>query len=72
MPTPILDHDLGFDAIPEPLNRQTLVPEFSVEAFVRSVLPRLTRIDQRSLDALLDHPLQQCRADEFRTVVSAE
>jgi hypothetical protein len=41
--TPRFDADLGFEAIPKPLQRQVLISELPVEGFVRSVLPRLAR-----------------------------
>lgn len=69
---PIFNHDLGLDAVPEPFHCQALVPKFAVAAFVRTVLPRLARIDQRTFNALLGHPFQQRDADKFRAVVAAQ
>ena len=47
--SPDLDHDLGFTPSAKPLQAQTLVAQFAVERFVGAVLPRLARIDERSL-----------------------
>ena len=47
---PLLDADLGVDAIPEPLQREMLVAELAVERFVGAILPWLARIDERRLD----------------------
>ena len=49
--TPRFDADLGFDAMPKPLQRQVLIAELPVEGFVCSVLPRLAGIDERRLDS---------------------
>ena len=57
IPAPILDHDLGFEAITEPLHRQAFVAEFTVEALVRAALPQLAGIDQYSLKPLFLNPL---------------
>lgn len=49
--TPRFDADLGFDAIPKPLQRQVLIAELPVEGFVCSVLPRLAAAaTRRSFD----------------------
>ena len=67
----------GFDdhgsllAGPELLQRQTLVAQLAVEAFVGAVLPRLARVAQGGCDARLGDPLQDGVADELRSVVRA-
>ena len=48
--TPRFDADLGFEAIPKPLQRQVLIAELPVEGFVCSVLPRFAGIDERRFD----------------------
>ena len=53
----------------EPLQRQTLVAQLAVEAFVGPVLPRLARVAQGGCDASLGDPLQYGVADELRSVV---
>ncbi len=70
--TPVFDHHLGFDPVPEPLHGQAFVAELAVEAFVRAVLPRLAGIDQRRLDTFFAGPFEQRRTDEFRAIVNAE
>lgn len=37
MLSPALDHDLGFEAISEPLHGQALIAEFAMEAFRHAV-----------------------------------
>lgn len=69
---PVLDHHLRFQPVPEPLNSKAFVSELAVEAFRRRVLPRLTGIDQGTLDSLLHHPLQQCGAGELRSDVTPQ
>src|SRR5512134_183653 len=69
---PRLDHDLGFCARSEPLQRQALVAELPVEALRRAILPGLARINQRRLDALPDDPFEQSTRDKFRAVVGPE
>src|SRR5665213_3662447 len=70
--TPVFDHHLGFDPVPEPLHGQTFVAEFAVEAFVGPVLPRLSWIDQRSLDTFFAGPFEQRRTDEFRAIIGPQ
>jgi len=72
MPSPILNHDLRLGPIPEPFQAQTFIAKLSVEGFVRTVLPRFARINQRSADVRLQQPLQHGVGDEFRTVVRAQ
>ena len=55
---PLFRPDLGVDAIAKPLQRQELVAELAVERFVGAILPWLSRIDQRRLDAGLVQPPQ--------------
>jgi hypothetical protein len=56
---PGLDHDLGLGARQEPFEAQALVAELAVEALADAVLPGLAGVDQRRLDTLIGHPLQQ-------------
>lgn len=69
---PRLDDDDRFPARSEPLDAETLVAEFAVEALVGAVLPGLARIDQRRLDVLLHDPLQDRLADELGAIVGAQ
>ena len=57
MPAPGFDHGLGLGAREEPLHAQAFVAELAVEALADAVLPRLARIDQGGLDALIGDPL---------------
>ena len=50
VPSPGLDHDLRINSVAKPLHRQALVAELAVEGLVHAVLPRLSRIDRRSVD----------------------
>lgn len=58
MAPPGLDHDLRFRPRAKPFQGQALVAEFAVEALGRAVLPGLARLDQRRLDALVQHPFE--------------
>ena len=62
---PVLDHDPGFEAVPEPFDRQAFIAELAVEAFCCPVLPRLSRIDQRTFYPLRHEPFERRRADEL-------
>jgi ureidoglycolate hydrolase len=72
MAAPILDDDPGLQAVAKPFHGQAFIPQFSVEAFVSAVLPRLARFDQNRFQFFIDSPLQQLRADELRAVVHAQ
>ncbi len=61
---PILDYGLRLDPVSEPFHGQAYIPEFPVEAFRRTILPRLVRIDQHRFDTLINDPFQQCRTDK--------
>jgi hypothetical protein len=70
LPSPRLDQHARLGSVLEPLHAETLVAELSVERFVRAVLPRLPRIDQRRLDlGLVGEPVQDRPRDELRSVV---
>src|SRR5271166_5974956 len=69
---PRLDHRLRLGPRPEPFEAQAFVAELAVEAFYRSILPGLARIDQRSFDALVHDPFQESAGDKFWTVVRAQ
>jgi hypothetical protein len=61
VPTPGFDYDARLFAAPEPLERQALVPELSVEALIGAVLPRLARVVESGVDLLVGKPLQDPR-----------
>jgi hypothetical protein len=63
--TPGLDDDDGLQAASKPLEADALVAQRAVDALVRSVLPRLARIDEGAADALVDDPLQYGLADDL-------
>jgi len=56
VPPPLLDDDLRFDSVPEPLQTEAFVPELAVERLIRAILPGLTRIDQRGIDVRREQP----------------
>ena len=64
----LLDDDLGFRAVPEPLQGEALVPELAVEGLVGAVLPGLAGIDERRVDVRLGEPAQDRPGDELRAV----
>lgn len=66
---PRLDHDVCFRAAAEPLERQALVPELAVEAFIGSVLPGFAGFNQRGVNARVCQPGKDGVADELRSVV---
>jgi len=68
----LLDGDLGIDSVSEPLHGQALVTELAIERLIRPVLPRLTRIDMRSVDVGLGEPLEYCPGHELRPVVGSQ
>src|SRR5215218_2850524 len=72
MPAPLLDSDLGLDAVPKPLQAQVLVPELAVERLVGRILPWLPRVDVRGLDLRVGEPPQDGRRDELRSIVRAQ
>ena len=49
---PLIDDGFRFDTVAKPFHRQAFIAEFAIEAFRRSVLPRLARIDQRDVEIL--------------------
>ena len=69
---PGFDDDDSLLARSEPFERQALVAQLAIEAFVSAVLPGLARIAQRRGDAGLGDPFQDGVADEFGAVVNAE
>src|SRR6478736_5810099 len=71
VPAPCLDENAGFAATAEPLQTQTLVAQFAVERFVRSILPRLSGINHRSVNAIDGEPLQNGLADELGTAIGS-
>lgn len=70
--SPLFDHNLRFRASSKPLKARAFVPELAVEAFVRAVLPRLARIVERHLHAVLRGPLQDSPRHEFWAVVRTQ
>src|SRR5262249_62029383 len=72
LPTPPFDQHLRVDSVLEPLHAEAFVSKFPVEALVRSILPRLARIDERRFDALVCEPAQNRPRDELRAVVGSE
>ncbi len=69
---PVLDHDLGFQTVAEPVDRQALIAELPIEALCGAVLPGLARVDQGRLDFVLGSPLEQRRGYELGIVVAAQ
>ncbi len=71
MTSPGSDENACFGAAAEPLEAQTFVAKPTVEAFIGSVLPGLSRIDERRTDLLVGKPLGDSLADELRAIVGA-
>src|SRR5262249_49696943 len=72
VPSPSFDHRGSFGAIAQPLHRETLIAEAAVETLIHPVLPRLSRIDERRVDALVLRPAQESLRHELGTVVAAD
>jgi hypothetical protein len=68
VPTRGFNDDLGLAPATEPLHAQACVAESSIEALVHAVLPRLARIDQRSLNPCGLEPLENRFAHELRAL----
>jgi hypothetical protein len=58
MPPPRLDDRRCFNPISEPLQVQTFIAEFSVEAFVCAILPWFAWRNVRRFNACLREPTQ--------------
>ena len=69
MAPPLFNHDPRFRAVSEVFHRQALVAKLAVETLIGTVLPRLARLRQRHLQALVRGPLQQPGRDELRAIV---
>ena len=65
---PVFNDDLCFETISEPLRRKAFISELAVEAFIRTVLPRLSRTDQGRFNPLLKDPTQQRCTDKLRAI----
>jgi len=72
MLTPAFDDDLRIDSVSEPLHRETLVAELTVEGFIGSVLPRLAGLDEGSIDILFGEPSEDRLGDELRSMVRSK
>ena len=66
---PILDDDPAFRSAPKPLDVQVLVAKATVEALVRSVLPRLSWRDIGRFNVRLGQPLHDSYGHEFGPIV---
>jgi len=55
---PVIDDDPGLQAVAEPFHGQAFIPEFSVKAFVGTVLPGFSWLDQYRFQLLAHSPLQ--------------
>jgi hypothetical protein len=63
---PWSDDDTGFRLGAKPLHRRSLLPQLTVEAFVRAVLPWLARLDVRCVDLGAGDSLRDGARDELR------
>jgi hypothetical protein len=68
---PVFDDNLCLNPISEPFHRQIFITEFSVETLRRPVLPGLSWVNQRAMNALLRHPSQQRDTDELGAIVTS-
>ena len=72
MTPPDFDEDACFGATAKPLHAQAFVAELAVEALIGAVLPRVSGIDQRSVDLRLGELLKDHLAHEFRAILRAQ
>ena len=72
MSTPGLDEHLRLSAASEPFQAQVFVAKLVVEALVRCILPWLTWIDERRINAAGAQPLKDRPRDELRAVVRTQ
>ena len=72
MASPRLDDCSDLDPVPEPFHAEALVAELPVQALGSTILPWLSGIDQRGLDARLLQPLQDGMADELGAIVRSQ
>lgn len=69
---PVLNEELRFHAVPEPLHGKIFVSESAAATFRHSVLPWLAWVNQHAFDSSLLHPFEQRHADEFGAVVTSQ
>jgi len=72
VPPPFLDHNPCLGPTPESFHRQALVSKFAIKTLVQTVLPWLTRFNQRQLQRFPGCPFEQRLRHELRTVVRAK
>ena len=72
MPAPRLNDDLRIDSVSEPIHRETLVSKLAVGVLGGSVLPRLSRFDECSIDVIFGKPSEDRVEDELRSMVRSK
>ncbi len=70
--SPLFDDYSGFGQTSKYLRVQTFLAKGAVEAFIAAILPRLSRLDVRQLDAVVFHLLAQRPSKQFATVIAAD
>ena len=68
---PLLDQHSSFPQIPEPFPVQTFVPQLSVEAFNKAVLPGSARRNECRADPPVTKPAHHCSCGELSSLVGA-
>jgi len=63
------DNNARLCACSKPFHVQTFVSEVAVEAFIKTVLPRFTRVAERCIDAMLPEPFQNSMRNKLSTIV---
>jgi hypothetical protein len=67
---PLLDANLGLNAVPKPLQAQRLVAELAVERLVGAILPGLPWIDEGGFDLRRRQPTNNRGRDKFGAIVT--
>ena len=67
--SPCFDNNARLCACSKPFHVQTFVSELAVEAFIKTVLPRFTRVAERCIDAMLPEPFQNSVRNKLSTIV---
>src|SRR5690554_4539244 len=70
MNSPVIDSPAGLGEIPEPVEVQTLISEFPVEAFNEGILGRLARLDEMQMEPGPLAPEEHLLPGKLRAIVA--
>jgi len=69
---PAFDQGLGLSEVIEDFTGEEFIPQFAIEAFAVSILPRRSRCDVERLYADVAEPFAQGDGDKLRTVIRSD